>query len=387
MTRRPTVVLTWLVCLLPGVVGESRADDPETTLKVRVVDEKGNPVEGAHLGVTAYFGAEGVELPADAAGLRYNKHALSDAEGKADLLVDAGSLQRLSVIARNERRHLIAIVNIDEKTLSNSVKIVLRPECRISGRLICSPLEKRERELGWTNVYLDLDGRRAMGSTSEKGTFEFVVSPGTYVLDAYGTKVHHASKTVTVAPGQTKLEIEPIDLPPTSLTLLEGQPAPALGEVLAWKNSKPLRLADLKGKVVILDFWGYWCGPCVYRMPDLFALHDKYAEKGLVIIGIHVDLGDSIDTVEKLDEKLKGFKANLWKGRDIPFPVAMIPEQRTDYGPGIELKARSSLAAEYGITGYPTQVVIGRDGRVVGLFAPHERFMPLLEKALAAAND
>ena len=49
-------------------------------------------------------------------------------------------------------------------------------------------------------------------------------------------------------------------------------PAPEL-ENEVWLNSdQPLRLKDLHGKVVLLEFWGYWCGPCVYRLPELFEL-------------------------------------------------------------------------------------------------------------------
>ena len=93
--------------------------------------------------------------------------------------------------------------------------------------------------------------------------------------------------------------MQPIDLPATRLALLVGTPAPELVGVAGWKNGPTAKLADLKGKCVILDFWGYWCGPCVHRMPDLFKLYDKYHDSGLEVIGVHVDLGG--------DEKAKKF--------------------------------------------------------------------------------
>jgi len=54
---------------------------------------------------------------------------------------------------------------------------------------------------------------------------------------------------------------------------------------LAWVNGKPLTDKDLKGKVVLLDFWAVWCGPCIATFPHLRDWHEKYSDKGLVIIG------------------------------------------------------------------------------------------------------
>ncbi len=175
---------------------------------------------------------------------------------------------------------------------------------------------------------------------------------------------------MTVRPGERELKVETIDLPPTRLVLLEGQPAPEFREVAAWRNSRPIKLANLRGKVVLLEFWGYWCGPCVGTMPELFSIYDKYRGQGLVIIGAHVDAGEGIDSGAKLDEKLESIKKKQWKGRDIPFPVALLSEHKVPYRPDVEEKARCQLAADYGITAYPAGVLIDRQGRVQGAFCP-----------------
>ena len=68
---------------------------------------------------------------------------------------------------------------------------------------------------------------------------------------------------------------------------IEGKPAPELS-VAKWFNvSQPLSLAKLKGKVVLLDFWGTWCLSCVKQLPVVDELYKKYRDMGLVAIGIH----------------------------------------------------------------------------------------------------
>ena len=64
-------------------------------------------------------------------------------------------------------------------------------------------------------------------------------------------------------------------------------PAPEMPANLTWLNSPPLRLEKLRGKVVLIDFWEYTCVNCIRTFPYLKAWHQKYKDKGLVIIGVH----------------------------------------------------------------------------------------------------
>ena len=82
------------------------------------------------------------------------------------------------------------------------------------------------------------------------------------------------------------------------LKLING---PAL-EISAetWYNSKPLKLANLKGKIVVIDFWATWCGPCRYVIPTLVESYNDYKGKGLVVIGFtHIQGSYSDDKVAK----------------------------------------------------------------------------------------
>lgn len=347
---------------------------------VKFVDEAGEPIAGAQAGVTAYFGSEGKTLPAvDEDGWHY----MFDAKANSDGIVsfpDGADSDRLCVVARHPGQKLIAIERIDPLKFDPEKSriaptVTMRRECRISGRLRCSDLAKRNRALGWTNVHLNLAGNLALGCTSEEQTFHFFAPAGEFTLDAYGTLAHHVETKITIKPGQRALTLEPIDLPATRLALLEGMPAPELVGVAAWKNGPAVKVADLKGKCVILDFWGYWCGPCVHRMPDLFKLYDKYHDSGLEVVGVHIDLGENekepVDSGEKLDERLATIRKNLWNERDVPYPVALIVAKSVPFGPaGLAGEARCQAAADYGVTGYPRLILIDRAGKVVGALEP-----------------
>ena len=71
----------------------------------------------------------------------------------------------------------------------------------------------------------------------------------------------------------------------SQLDAMQGKPAPKLG-LKGWINSKPLSLEDLKGKIVVLDFWATWCGPCIGAIPHTHDMMEKYADEGVVFIGV-----------------------------------------------------------------------------------------------------
>jgi len=112
-------------------------------------------------------------------------------------------------------------------------------------------------------------------------------------------------------------------------------------------TGKQLKLSDYKGKVVVLDFWATWCGPCQLEVPNFVELQKHYASQGFTMIGISID-----DSPESLVEFYKRLQMN--------YPVAIGNERLGElYG---------------GLPGLPTTFVIGRDGRIyakhVGAYDP-----------------
>lgn len=96
-----------------------------------------------------------------------------------------------------------------------------------------------------------------------------------------------------------------------------GANAPAL-QVECWSDGVDRTLEDLKGKTVVLHFWGTWCGPCIQTVPVWKQLEEKYREKNVVCIGVHTagaDIEDIRDFMKKHDwEHLTAID----KGESIP---------------------------------------------------------------------
>jgi len=117
---------------------------------------------------------------------------------------------------------------------------------------------------------------------------------------------------------------------------MQGKPAPALA-LKEWMNSNPLTLGGLKGKIVVLDFWATWCGPCIAAIPHNNQVAKKYADKGVVFIGVCAMRG-----AEKM--------AATAKAKGITYPIA------ADDG-GATVKA-------YGVNSYPDYYIIDRSGNL-----------------------
>jgi thiol-disulfide isomerase/thioredoxin len=140
-------------------------------------------------------------------------------------------------------------------------------------------------------------------------------------------------------------------------TALIGQPSkPFTGAT--WLNGSPLSEGDLKGKVVLLDFWAVWCGPCIATFPHLRDWQDRYADRGLVIVGVTRRYEFDFDGVNNaprhsagiapLDEDAATVK--FLAHHQLKHKVAVMPDDE--------------LSKAYSVTGIPQAVVIDRSGTI-----------------------
>jgi len=117
--------------------------------------------------------------------------------------------------------------------------------------------------------------------------------------------------------------------------LVPGDTPPAID--MPDQTGKTVDLTALKGKVVVIDFWASWCGPCRQEMPVLEHLHKKYAGQGLAIIGVNIDSNS-----KKMNKFLKGTTVTFRIVHDRKLGVA------SKYEPGT----------------MPSSYLVGRDGKI-----------------------
>ena len=270
-----------------------------------------------------------------------------------------------SVIAWDEANKLIGFGSTSPASVVGKpeVSIRLRPVCNVTLNITCDALKKS----GLTDTFrcqaITESGHWIAFNASKSRRLDFLLPAGDYKLMIYGsTFLPMTYARMTVPENRSAYAAPEIAMEATGLLTLMGKPAPELAEVLGWKGGA-VKLADLKGKVVLLEFWGHWCGPCIASMPVLFELHEKFSGKDLAIVGVHVDGDGEVDTVAKLDQKFAGFKKDVWKGKDLPFPVAITSGKRDETSGD-----RGGSAALYGVRSYPSTILIDRESKVAGHF-------------------
>lgn len=148
-------------------------------------------------------------------------------------------------------------------------------------------------------------------------------------------------------------------VPMSAMAAHAGEPAP---EIHVESAKGPLSMSAFKGKVVYLDFWASWCGPCKQSFPWMNDMQTKYGAKGFQVLAVNLD-------AKKADAE--------------KFLADMPPKFQVAFDP------KGEAPRTYGIKGMPTAVLIGADGKVIEQhsgFREDDRahLEELIVKALAA---
>ena len=129
---------------------------------------------------------------------------------------------------------------------------------------------------------------------------------------------------------------EPAAAAAASAPSSKGEPA-KLDLTLKDMNGAAVRLADYKGKVIVLNFWATWCGPCEAEIPELVRTYAEYKDRGVVVLGVSID--DTADTLRAYAPQ-----------KHMTYPVLLMQDDVDQaYGP---------------IFGVPVTFFIGRDGTI-----------------------
>jgi thiol-disulfide isomerase/thioredoxin len=141
-----------------------------------------------------------------------------------------------------------------------------------------------------------------------------------------------------------------------------------------WIEQQPIKLSDLRGKVVLLDFWAPWCGPCQYTLPNLSKWHSAFKSKGLVILGVTKYYGHGDQKPLTKDEELV-YLRDFRKRNRLPYGFVVGDSNTNEFN--------------YGVTSIPTSFLIDRKGvvRYISIGAAEEEIANLGELVKKLLNE
>ena len=145
--------------------------------------------------------------------------------------------------------------------------------------------------------------------------------------------------------------------------------ASVLGSEIPWEGlsdleGKPFQFDEYKGKIVILDIWATWCGPCIKELPNIKEVYSKNQAAGVEVIGVNIDENPA-DLKEFMEKE------------QLPWKMVVSNEPS-------KMGFETQLVQSLGITGIPFIAVIGRDGKVAALHTRGEALTKKIEELLAS---
>ncbi len=123
-------------------------------------------------------------------------------------------------------------------------------------------------------------------------------------------------------------------------------PAVIMNSKIKGLDGKTFTLKDLQGKVVLLNLWATWCGPCRMEMPELVKVENEYKDKGVMVIGLDIESSESEDVVKRFVEE-----------RQLNYKIGWLDEEPT-----------TALMSISKMSGIPQSFLLTTDGKLAGVF-------------------
>jgi len=175
---------------------------------------------------------------------------------------------------------------------------------------------------------------------------------GMGAVSGEGTEAEAGDGTMSREADAGQADASAADTPAGEIGVDDGDYPPPF--TLPNLNGDQISLTDYRGKVVVLDLWATWCGPCRAEIPFLVELYEEMKDEGLVVVGVGLDRGGA--------GVLQPFVAS----NNVTYPI---------------LVGNPAIQAEYKVSGIPTTFILGRDGRIV---TKHVGYHPSMADGLRA---
>ncbi len=352
----------------------ARADGP-AVVRGKVVTSDGQPAVGAKVSIIWSFEANSPKI-------HLHEPVTTDSAGQFQLDTSFYYGRSRAIMALDAAEQTGGLIVASEADAKAPVEIKLGPLVRVHGPVVSAAASHPLKTVGAIAMMDNTDHTsvaqwfsfrikdRQDVSKREPGALpecQMMLPAGKYLFNFYepSEPAEHLGAAARIEvkadqPGLDRPFKNPIKLELSPIARLSHQAPPALAIKDARGVAKDVKLADFKGKWVVLEFWTTTCGPCIGRgLPTMMNFWDDYADSRdkFTVLAIH---GPGADDMADLDRKLVPIFRDTWNGRNLPFPSLIDDDGKT--------------FEAFGVQAIPMTVVINPAGQIepAGIAALYE---------------